>query len=119
MPVLGKFEWEFEIPGAGRQTSVHEFFPGHIHYSMSGPAHSASYTQDLVSYDPSEMRCITKARGDNKDGVCHLMFFKDIGEHKITIYKRKCPDLKTAETFGYPEADTTEDHGWNTYTRIN
>lgn len=121
MPVVGKYKWEFEIPGSGIQTSVHEFFPGHIEYSMTGPAHTTAYTQNLVSFDPGQQRCITLGSGGSggdKEGVYFLMFFRNISEGQVTIYKRKCATREEAESFPVPVEDAAEDHGWNVYTRV-
>ncbi len=118
MPVIGKYKWEFEIPGSGTQTSVHEFFPGHIQYSMAGPAHSTAYTQNLVAFDPAEQRCITVGSGGDKEGVYFLMFFRYINDEQVTIYKRKCATREEAENFPVPAMDATEDHGWNVYTKV-
>ncbi len=118
IPVIGKFKWEFEISGSGTQASVHEFFPGHIHYCMTGPAHTTAYTQNLVAFDPAEQRCITKKQGEDTSGTYYLMFFKDMKENEVTIYKRKCASREEAEKFPFPPAGTREDHGWNTYIRI-
>ncbi len=119
MPVIGKYKWEFEIPGSGMQTSVHEFFPGHIEYSMTGPAHTTAYTQNMVSFDPGEQRCITLGSGGDKEGVYFLIFFRDISDGQVTIYKRKCASREEAESFPVPAAEAAEDHGWNVYKKEN
>lgn len=54
-------------------------------------------------------------KGRRKRRVCFLMFFKDITNSTVTIFKKQCKDLSEAENFSIPPADTQEDHGWNIY----
>lgn len=117
IPFSGTYNWSFEIPMLGSQKSTHTFYQDSIRYVMKGAVHSTNYVQELVSYDSDEKRCITIGKGGvpSKTGVYFVMFFKDITDSTLTIYKHECKTLNEAETFAYPAADATADYGWNTY----
>ncbi|MFT3884052.1 MAG: hypothetical protein QM724_01090 [Flavobacteriales bacterium] len=123
IPFSGTYTWAFTIPGMGDQLSTHTFWPDSIHYSMAGSAYTTDYAQLHVSYDAAEQRSITVGRGGSipKDGVYFVMFFKDITDSTLMIYKHECGEgasgLTEARTFGVPPANTSADHGWNLYRR--
>lgn len=109
----GKYRWTFFL-GPAEQLSEHTFASDKIHYRMEGRVFSTDYTMHKLSYD-AEMK---KWIGQDNDGIVFVMFFKDITDEQITIYKHKCKEggLKEALDFPYPPADATADHGWNVYT---
>lgn len=119
LPLNGTFAWEFSIPGMGNQVSKMTFSEDVVTYSMEGPAYTTNYVMTKVSYTElnGQRRWIGIGKGGsiNKDGVYFVMFFKDITENTVTIYKRECSGKAEAETFSYPAADAITDHGWNVY----
>lgn len=120
IPFTGTYVWHFEIPDKGVQTSSYTFYPYSIQYQMEGPAFNTAYTQVLVSYDPASNRCITTGRGGTKpkDSIYFVMFFKDITDSSVTIYKHECGNGRAeAEEFEFPPANATADHGWNVYKK--
>lgn len=120
LPFSGTYEWSFEIPNQGMQTLTYSFYPYAIQTKMEGRAFSTEYTQVLVSYDPLDNRVITIGRGgtESKDNVYQVMFFKDITDSTMTIYKHDSKSgLKEAQDFAYPDPDTDKDHGWITYKK--
>lgn len=117
IPFKGVYTWAFEIPGMGKQLSVHSFYADSIRYEMTGSAYTNSYTQQLIAYDAVEQRCVTVAKGGGKDGVYFVMFFKDVSPAAVTIYKKQCATKEEAMTLPVPDATTKADHGWNIYHR--
>lgn len=120
LPLSGSYLWKFEIPGVGQQESQLVFYPDSVQYLMQGPALTTNYmmTKDSYTENNSEKRWIGIGKGGSipKDGVWFVMFFKDITDSSVTIYKRECAKGKEeAESLAYPDANTTADRGWNVY----
>lgn len=111
-PLRETYQWRFFL-GPVEQISTHMFFPSYIDYRMRGKVHSTDYRMNQLSYDAEQKKWI----GETKDGLVYVMFFQEIDQHNISIYKRKCKTgLSEAIAFQRPPADATADHGWNTYT---
>ncbi len=122
IPLSGHYVWKFEIPNVGAQESHLVFYTDSVQYVMTGPAYSTNYIMYTESYmeNGDEKRWIGTGKGGSisKDGVYFIMFFKDITDSTVTIYKHECKDGKAeAESFAYPADDATEDHGWNVYDK--
>lgn len=119
-PMSGHYVWNFEIPGVGNQESHLVFYTDSIGYVMAGPAYSTNYMMNALRYTETgeERRWIGLGKGGSisKDGVHFVLFFKDITDSTVTIYKRECKEGQNeAENFAYPQPDATSDHGWNVY----
>lgn len=116
-PVKGKYRWDFEIPGSGVQTSVHDFADTYIHYTMKGAAYTVEYRMDIVKYEKN--RYILKGAEDGpKSGRYFVIFLKDVTADAVTLYKKELPTLEEALAFPEPDAGNTESHGWNVYSRV-
>ncbi len=120
VPVSGHYLWEFEIPGIGNQESHLTFYTDSVQYIMTGPAYNTNYMMIQESYseanDQKRWIGIGKGGSISKDGVYFVMFFKDITDNSVTIYKHECDGgREEAESFPYPDPDATADHGWNVY----
>lgn len=116
-PVKGKYRWDFEIPGSGTQSSVHEFADGYILYTMKGAAYTAEYRMDIVKHEKN--RYVLKgAEGGPKSGRYFVIYLKDVSPDAITMYKKELPTLEEALAFPEPDAGNTESHGWNVYSRV-
>lgn len=122
IPFTGEYLFEFDVPNHGTQVFTYVFTPKTIVTKMTGSAFTTEYSQDIVSYDPTEQRCISKGSGGSKpkDGVYFVMFFKDITDSTLAIYKHECKEngLEEAKTFPFPSADVTKDHGWNVFRKV-
>lgn len=109
----GTFRWTFFL-GPVEQISTHTFAAEHIDYQMQGKVHSTRYRMNRLSYDAEAKKWI----GETPDGIVYVLFFKDVDEKHITLYKHKSKGgLAEAIAFAQPNADATADHGWNVYTR--
>ena len=112
--LTGDYHWEFQLMG-GAQHSVHTFYSDSITYSMDGPVYAIDYTMRKLSYDQS----LNKWIGEDEDSIIYVLFFRDITDTALTLYKHKCKSsgLEEAITYAIPPADATDDHGWNVYAR--
>ncbi len=122
IPFSGVYSWKFTIPGIGSQTSTHTFYPDSILYKMEGFVYNTSYTQVLHSYEPDSLKLITIGKGGSisKSNVYFVMFFKDVTDTSVTIYKHECVNGETeAENFKRPADNATADYGWNVYIKTN
>ncbi len=110
----GAYVWEFEVMG-NKQVSMHTFFADKIEYTMQGKVHSSKYTMTKKLYDKKENKWI----GEDERGNIYVLFFKDKTDKTITIYKHKCRinGLEEAIEFKTPPANTSDDYGWNVYTK--
>lgn len=116
-PVKGKYRWDFEIPGSGVQTSVHDFAGDHILYTMKGAAYTVEYRMDIVKQEKNRYT-LKGAEGSPKSGRYFVIFLKDITPDAITMYKKELSTLEEAMAFPEPDADNTESHGWNVYDQV-
>ncbi|MBX2952058.1 MAG: hypothetical protein KF870_06105 [Leadbetterella sp.] len=116
-PVKGKYRWDFEIPGSGVQTSVHDFSDTHILYTMKGSAYTVEYRMDIVKHEKNRYT-LKGAEGSPKSGRYFVIFLKDITPDAITMYKKEFATLEEALAFPEPDSGNTESHGWNVYSRV-
>ncbi|MBX9808109.1 MAG: hypothetical protein K2X95_09970 [Flavobacteriaceae bacterium] len=119
IPFNGSYEWVFDIPSHGSQKSINTFYPDYIQYTIEGSAYSNQYAQTLYWYYASDKKLITIGKGGNPDktGKYFVLFFKDITNTSLSIYKRECSNLEEAKNFPLPAVNATTDHGWNVYNK--
>ena len=108
----GAYHWNFQLMG-GTQKSVHTLYPDSIAYRMDGKVYSTVYTMQKLSYERAQKKWI----GQDQEGIVYVLFFKELTDSSLTIYKHKCKDEGLAEALAFelPPADATNDHGWNVY----
>lgn len=108
----GTYYWNFKLMGA-LQESINKFYADSIAYEMKGKIYSTKYTMQKLSYDHKEKRWI----GEATDKTVYVLFFKEVTDSAMVIYKHKCKDkgIQEALEFPYPKPNATEDHGWNVY----
>lgn len=108
----GTYYWNFKLMGT-LQESINTFYADSIVYEMKGKIYSTKYTMQKLSYDHTEKRWI----GEAPDKTVYVLFFKEVTDSTMVIYKHKCKDkgIQEALNFPYPKPDATEDHGWNMY----
>ena len=110
--LTGDYHWKFQLMG-GTQHSVHTFYPDSIAYAMDGRVCATDYTMRKLSYDQS----LNKWIGEDEDSIVYVLFFRDLTDSTLTLYKHKCSSggLAEAVNFELPLPNATEDHGWNVY----
>lgn len=108
----GTYYWNFKLMGT-LQESINTFYADSIVYEMKGKVYSTKYAMQKLSYDQNEKRWI----GEDNEKIVYVMFFKNITDSAMLIYKHKCKTegLQEALDFAYPKPDATQDHGWNLY----
>lgn len=108
----GTYYWNFKLMGT-LQESVNTFYADSIVYEMKGNIYATKYTMQKLSYDYKEKRWI----GQDPDKNVYVLFFKEITDSTMVIYKHKCKNkgLQEALEFPYPKPDDTKNHGWNIY----
>lgn len=116
-PVKGKYRWDFEIPGSGVQSSVHDFADTCILYTMKGSAYTVEYRMDILKHEKNRY-LLKGAEGSPKSGRFFVIYLKDITSDTITLYKKEFTTMEEAEAFSQPDISNTESHGWNVYTRM-
>ncbi len=120
LPVQGKYKWVFEIPGKGAQTSVHDFRPNSIVYTMQGSAYSVEYAMNVLDYNKELNRILLKgADGSPKAGRFFAIFLKGVSGDALTMYKKEFASLEEALVFPLPSDSDTESHGWNMYSKVS
>lgn len=112
----GTFYWNFKLMG-GVQESIHSFYNDSIVYKMNGKVYETRYTMKKLSYDSTEKRWI----GQDAEKMIYVLFFKEITDSTMVIYKRKCKTKGLQEAFdlSFPKPDATDNHGWNVYRNKN
>lgn len=118
LPFSGSYTWNFTIPNYGSQTSVHTFDKNIIRYKMMGDAYNVTYEMTVIRYDKTVGKCITEVKdGSTKKGKFFVLFFKDITDKTMFIYKAELSTLAEADSFERPADNDTRHHGWNKYEK--
>lgn len=110
---IGNWERKYDILGS-EFTATYLIDSTQIIYSNkgNGPGNT-EYTIQFDSYNEDEKRWI----GHTEENKYYLIFFKDITEENITLYKQKVQDPNEAQQMPIPDADNTQNYGWNTYSK--
>lgn len=110
---IGNWERKYDILGA-EFTATYLIDSSQITYSNkgNGPGNT-EYTIQFDSYNEDEKRWI----GHTEDNKYYLIFFKDIEKESITLYKQKVKDPNEALEVELPNEETSQNYGWNTYSR--
>lgn len=107
--------WSRVYPILGSDfTAKYAIDTNQINYSNkgNGPG-NADYRIQFDSYDEKDKRWI----GHTSENQYYLIFFKNITDEHITIYKQKVADPNDAQNIPIPSNSNTEHYGWNTYSK--
>lgn len=118
LPVYGKYRWEFEVPGAGMQTLIFSFTDSVINVDMTGKALTRNYDLSVLLCDGKINKIIAQGMNGEKKDIFSTIFFKEIREESVMIFKKEFPTQAEAELFDIPPAESTESHGWNKFDKI-
>ncbi|WP_128330600.1 hypothetical protein [Apibacter sp. HY039] len=119
LPVSGKYQWVFEIPNMGTQTSIHDFQTNRVNYQMIGSAYSVEYGMDLLDYDSKSNKLVLKgSEGSAKQDKYFVIFLKDITISTVNMFKKEFSTLQDAKAYSIPADSVSESHGWNVYTKL-
>lgn len=118
-------EEKVSIPFEGIWTRQFEAGPGNLHdvkysiyqdsirYLLSGPIGNANYLMHRDTFLLEDNRYI----GHTPESKYYLIFVKNISSDSITIYKQTLESIEEGLTTEIPPANTTANHGWNTFKK--
>lgn len=119
LPLNGKYQWQFEVPGSEKQTLTYTFTDSIINIDMTGSTLTRNYNLLVISFDSKTQRIIAKGIDGEKKGIFAAIFLKDIQEKSAVIFKKEFSTREDAETYKVPDADSDDSHGWNKFYRID
>jgi len=106
----GSFSRDFEVQGTA-QRATYTITQSTIRYDLIG-GHQTNYTTTKNYFSTNNNRWIGYRESNS---TFYVIFFKDISDTEITLYKKEVASLDEGESTNVPAADDTENHGWNTY----
>lgn len=109
----GSFSREFDVQGA-TQRATYSITQDKINYDLAGGFAQTQYDTEKQYYSSGDNRWIGY-RASNS--AYYVIFFKNISETEITLYKKEVASLEAGKTASVPTADNTENHGWNVYKK--
>ena len=109
----GSFSREFVVQGA-TQRATYSITQDKINYDLAGGFAQTKYDTAKQYYSNGDNRWIGYRASNSTYTV---IFFKNISETEITLYKKEVASLEAGKTEPVPAADTTENYGWNVYKK--
>lgn len=109
----GSFSRNFDVQGI-TQRATYKIEQGILNYDLSGGFAQTNYDTKKVYYSQNDNRWIGFRESNS---TYHVIFFKNISETEITLYKKEVGSLDAGKSEPIPAADDTENHGWNTYQK--
>lgn len=107
---IGTWSRDFDVLG-NLQTAKYTIKLEQIDYKLTG-LHTAEYSLKKDSYNEEDGRWI----GHNiENNQYYVLFFKNVEQEEITIYKQKINDPNNALDLAIPPDDTEKNYGWNKY----
>ncbi|UTW63800.1 hypothetical protein KFE98_06575 [bacterium SCSIO 12741] len=115
IPFLGKWTREFEAGPGNLHEVLYSVYQDSIRYTLSGPIGTADYVMIKDTFILENNRFI----GHTSDNRTFLVFVKIPDSTTITLYKQEVKDLTEGLSIQVPADSTTQNHGWNSYTKMN
>ena len=109
----GSFSREFDVQGT-TQTATYTITQDKINYDLAGGFAQTNYDTEKKYYSNNDKRWVGYR---NSNSTYYVIFFKDVSDTKITLYKKEVASLEAGKTEPIPAADDTENHGWNVYQK--
>ena len=109
----GSFGREFDVQGT-TQKVTYTIDQNKINYDLAGGVANVNYDIKKEYYSKDDKRWIGYKESNS---TYYLIFFKDISDTKVTLYKKKVASLDVGKAEPIPAADDTKNHGWNTYQK--
>ncbi|MEX0275602.1 MAG: HmuY family protein [Flavobacteriaceae bacterium] len=109
----GTFSRQFEVQGAP-QRATYIIAEDKVSYTLTGGVGQADYELDKLYFSKGDNRWIGHRKSND---TYYVMFFKDISDTKISLYKKEVASLDAGKSEPVPAADNTENHGWNNYEK--
>ena len=109
----GVFSRAFEVQGF-QQRATYTIGQENISYELTGGIGQASYSIGEKYFSSNDNRWIGYRESN---ATYYLMFFKNISDTEISIYKKEVSSLEEGKAAPIPAADDTENYGWNIYKK--
>ena len=109
----GSFSREFDVQGT-IQRATYTISQDNVNYDLDGGFVQTNYNIINEYYDSNDNRLIGYHESNN---TYYVIFFKNISDSEITLYKKEVASLDDGENEPIPAANNTENHGWNTYQK--
>ncbi|MEL7120274.1 MAG: hypothetical protein AAFO07_12560 [Bacteroidota bacterium] len=113
IPFTGTWTRTFEIAPRIKNTAEYTINEESIRYTLDGMISDTDYTILKDVYQAEDKRFI----GHTKSEQYYLIFFKEVTDNSITIYKQKVANVEEGMKVAIPAADTKANYGWNTYEK--
>ncbi len=110
----GSFSREFTVPGDIVQTATYTIAQDKINYDLAGEFAQTNYDTEKKYFSDADKRWVGFRESNNTYSV---IFFNNISDTEITLYKKEVASLEAGKTEAVPAADDTENHGWNIYNK--
>ncbi len=111
--MIGSFSREFDAGGAV-QRATYTISEDNVNYDLAGGFAKTNYDTTRKYFTKSEGRWI--GYSSDKDQF-YVLFFKNVSENEITLYKKVVASLDEGINASIPTADDEDNHGWNTYKK--
>lgn len=108
----GTWSRNFEVTGT-TQTASYIISKDAIEYKLSGGIFSTNYTIQKDSYNTTKRQWV----GHTTEGKYYVLFFKEIKDNKLSLYKKTVTNQSEGENSTIPTDTDTDNHGWNTYDK--
>ena len=109
----GSFSREFDVQGA-TQRATYSITQDKINYDLAGGFAQTQYDTAKQYYSSGDNRWIGYRESNT---TYYVIFFKNVSETEITLYKKEVASLEAGKTTPVPAADNTENYGWNVYKK--
>lgn len=109
---IGTWSRSFEVTNT-TQTATYIMSKNSIEYKLSGGIFSTNYTIQKDSYNTAKRQWV----GHTAEGKYYVLFFKEVKDNKLTLYKKPVATKAEGESSATPTDTDTDNHGWNTYDK--
>lgn len=111
--IEGAFTRDFDVQGF-TQRATYTISEDNINYDLSGGFAQTNYDITKEDYSVSDKRWVGYSATND---AYYVIFFKDVTETAITLYKKQVSSLEQGKEEVAPVANDTENYGWNTYEK--
>ncbi|MEC3906168.1 HmuY family protein [Tamlana sp. 2201CG12-4] len=109
----GSFSRDFEVQSM-TQRATYTISQSKINYDLAGGVAQTNYDTAKEYFSTDDMRWVGYRESKT---TYYVIFFKNITENTISLYKKEVKSLEAGKSEPVPDANNTENHGWNTYIK--
>ncbi|MFV0541392.1 MAG: HmuY family protein [Aestuariibaculum sp.] len=111
----GSFNRIFEVEG-NQQRATYTISQDKISYELAGGFAATNYDMERLYFSAEDNRWVGYRESNN---AYYVIFFKNISDTEITLYKKEVASLEAGIAEAFPSADNTDNYGWNLYQKIS